>query len=40
MPYNDSTVILGGLIHIPIVILVLRFIENKFKRTEVEYQKS
>ena len=30
MPYNQITVILGGLVHIPIIILVLKFIENKF----------
>ncbi len=40
MPYNESTVVLGGLMHIPIVIVVLRFIENRFKRNEVEYQKN
>ncbi len=40
MPYNESTVVLGGLIHIPIVIIVLRFVENRFKRSEVKYQKN
>ena len=30
MPHNQITVILGGLVHIPIIILVLKFIENKF----------
>ena len=30
MPYNQISVILGGLVHIPIIILVLKFIENKF----------
>ena len=30
MPYKQITVILGGLVHIPIIILVLKFIENKF----------
>ena len=30
MPYNQITVVLGGLIHIPVIILVLRFIENRF----------
>ena len=30
MPHNQTTVILGGLIHIPIIILVLKIIENKF----------
>ena len=40
MPYNESTVVLGGLMHIPIIILVLRFVENRFKRNKVEYQKN
>ena len=30
MPYNQITVVLGGLMHIPVIILVLRFIENRF----------
>ena len=30
MPYNQITVVFGGLIHIPVIILVLRFIENRF----------
>ncbi len=30
MPYNQINVILGGLIHIPIIILILKFIESKF----------
>ncbi len=40
MPYNETTVVLGGLIHIPILIGVLRFIENRFKRNKIEYQKN
>ena len=40
MPYNDSTVFIGGLIHIPIVILILRFVENRFKRIKMTYQKN
>ncbi len=40
MPYNEFTVVLGGLMHIPIVIIVLRFVENRFKRSEIEYQKN
>ena len=40
MPYNETTVILGGLMHIPIIILVLRFVENRFKRNIIEYQKN
>ena len=30
MPYNQITVVLGGLMHIPVIILFLRFIENRF----------
>ena len=38
MPYNDSTVVLGGLMHIPVIILILRLIENRFNKNEVDYQ--
>jgi len=38
MPYNESTVVLGGLMHIPIIIIVLRFVENRFIRNEIKYQ--
>ncbi len=38
MPYNESTVVVGGLMHIPILIVVLRFIENRFKSNEIKYQ--
>ena len=38
MPYNESTVLLGGIAHIPIIILVLRIIENKFKNSKMNYQ--
>mgnify|MGYP001181809611 CR=1 FL=1 len=40
MPYNESTILLGGLMHIPVIILVLRFIENRFKKNEVNFQKN
>jgi len=40
MAFNESTVVVGGLMHIPIVIIVLRFVENRFKRNEVEYHKN
>ena len=40
MPYNETTVILGGLMHIPIIILVLRIIENRFQNNEIQYQKN
>ena len=44
MPYNQITVVLGGLIHIPIIILALRFIENRFNnrnwtREELNFNK-
>ena len=39
MPYNDATVVLGGLMHIPILILFLRIVENRFKKNEIKYQK-
>ena len=32
MPYNPITVVIGGLIHIPIIIIILRFIENRFNK--------
>ena len=40
MPYNDTTVVIGGLIHIPIIIILFRFIENKFKTSENNLQRS
>tara|TARA_Y100001968_G_C18909698_1_gene504682 strand:+ start:211 stop:351 length:141 start_codon:yes stop_codon:yes gene_type:complete len=30
MPYSQLLVVLGGLMHIPVIIIVLRFIENRF----------
>ena len=30
MPYNQITVVIGGLMHIPVIIVFLRFIENRF----------
>ena len=38
MPYNETTVVIGGLIHIPIIIFLLRFIENRFNSKKVNYQ--
>ena len=38
MPYSESTVLLGGLMHIPILILVIRLIENRFKINKIKYQ--
>jgi len=45
MPYNQITVVIGGLMHIPVIILVLRFIENKFNKRnwtieELNYNKT
>tara|TARA_B100000214_G_scaffold239632_1_gene175323 strand:- start:129 stop:275 length:147 start_codon:yes stop_codon:yes gene_type:complete len=45
MPYNQFTVLLGGLVHIPVIILVLRFIENRFNNRiwtseELNYNKT
>ena len=39
MPYKDLDVLIGGLTHIPIIILILRFIESKFKRNAIYFQK-
>jgi len=30
MPYNQITVLIGGLMHIPVIIAVLKFIETRF----------
>ena len=38
MPYSESTVLLGGLMHIPILIVVIRLIENRFKINKIKYQ--
>ena len=38
MPYNETTVLIGGFMHIPIIILILRFVESRFKRSEIQYQ--
>ena len=35
MPYNQITVVIGGLMHIPVIILVLRFIENRFNKRRI-----
>ena len=40
MPYNQTTVVVGGLMHIPVIIFFLRFIENRFKKNAIEYQKN
>ncbi len=38
MPYNEATVVLGGLLHIPIIIVVLRFVESRRKDAQANYQ--
>ena len=38
MPYSETTVLLGGLMHIPILIVVIRLIENRFKINKIKYQ--
>ena len=38
MPYNETTVVIGGLMHIPVIIIVLRFVENRFNKNKVGYQ--
>ena len=38
MAYNETTVVLGGLMHVPIIIGFLRFVENRFKKNEIKYQ--
>ena len=45
MPYNQVTVVIGGLMHIPLIILVLRIIENRFNnrgwtKEELNYNKT
>jgi len=37
MTYNDYSVIFGGLIHIPILIIVLKLIENIFKKNKMKF---
>ena len=44
MPYNQITVVIGGLMHIPVIIVVLRFVENRFNnrnwtKEELNYNK-
>ena len=38
MPYNETTVIIGGLMHIPVIIVVLWFIENRLHKKGVDYE--
>ena len=40
MPYNETTVVIGGLMHIPVIIFVLRFIENRFNKNLVDFQRN
>ncbi len=34
MPYDQATVVLGGLMHIPVIIVILRLIENRFNKID------
>tara|TARA_Y100001968_G_scaffold158325_1_gene144765 strand:+ start:764 stop:886 length:123 start_codon:yes stop_codon:yes gene_type:complete len=38
MPYNETTVVIGGLMHIPVIIVFLKFVENRFKKNKIELQ--
>ena len=38
MPYNETTVVIGGLMHIPVIIIFLKFIENRFNKNGGNYQ--
>ena len=38
MPYNDATVVIGGIMHIPVIIILLRLIENRFNQKKLDYQ--
>ncbi len=38
MAYNDATVVIGGIMHIPVIIILLRFIENRFNQKKLDYQ--
>jgi len=40
MPYNDTTVVIGGLMHIPVIILFLRLVENRFNKNQSDFQKN
>tara|TARA_Y100000994_G_C15588393_1_gene399524 strand:- start:519 stop:641 length:123 start_codon:yes stop_codon:yes gene_type:complete len=31
MPYSETKVIIGGLAHIPVIIFIFNFIQNKFE---------
>ena len=31
MPYSETKVIIGGLAHIPVIIFLFNFIQNKFQ---------
>ena len=37
MPYNETTVVIGGLMHIPVIIILLRFVENRFSKNQLNY---
>ena len=44
MPYDQITVVVGGLMHIPVIIIVIRLIESRFNnrnwtKEELNYNK-
>ena len=36
MTHSDSTVLIGGLMHVPFIIAFLRIIENRLKKYEFD----
>ena len=39
MPYSETKVLLGGLMHIPVLIVLLRLIENKLNKNNADLQR-
>ena len=37
MPYSEAKVILGGLAHIPVIIFIFNFVQNKFEARSQTY---
>ena len=40
MHYNETKVVIGGLMHIPVIIFALKLIENRFNKNGVDYQRN
>ena len=38
MPYNQTTVVIGGLMHIPVIIFIFRILENRFNKKINNFQ--